>query len=269
MVLPENGRKIGSQDKPPFPAHGGHSHHFYRLLRLHAGGGHGLVRLACSAADASPPLSPLRPAEGKGAERPFQEYPLWPGPADSRLQAGGEELGICRLCRASGVAHPVFRLENALGQSRERKESGGILPDVDIPVCRLYGADGFPGKGTVFEAGQAVAGRWRQSGADAALFPACVKRAHCVSGVFPGLPVDGGFSVALAAMGEPRCPASLAAISGVVGKNGLYCRSFPETPAPGMGEWHEKTGILSGTGKFAEIENLEIILFFCKISAPG
>ena len=60
MVLPENGRKIGSQDKPPFPAHGGHSHHFYRLLRLHAGGGHGLVRLACSAADASPPLSPLR-----------------------------------------------------------------------------------------------------------------------------------------------------------------------------------------------------------------
>ena len=37
MVLPENGRKIGSQDKPPFPAHGGHSHHFYRLLRLHAG----------------------------------------------------------------------------------------------------------------------------------------------------------------------------------------------------------------------------------------
>ena len=160
-------------------------------------------------------------------------------------------------------------LENALGQSRERKESGGILPDVDIPVCRLYGADGFPGKGTVFEAGQAVAGRWRQSGADAALFPACVKRAHCVSGVFPGLPVDGGFSVALAAMGEPRCPASLAAISGVVGMDVLYCRSFPETPAPGMGEWRGKTGILSGTGKFAEIENLEIILFFCKISAPG
>ena len=82
-----------------------------------------------------------------------------------------------------------------VGKCRERKESGGILPDVDIPVCRLYGADGFPGKGTVFEAGQAVAGRWRQSGADAALFPACVKRAHCVSGVFPGLPVDGGFSV--------------------------------------------------------------------------
>ena len=96
-----------------------------------------------------------------------------------------------------------------------------------------------------------------------------MKRAHCVSGVFSGLPVDGGFSVAPTAMGEPRCSASLAAISGVVGKNGLYCRSFPETPAPGIGEWRRKTGRLSGRGKITEIENLEIILFFCKISAPG
>lgn len=70
-------------------------------------------------------------------------------------------------------------------------------------------------------------------------------------------------------MGEPRCSASLAAISGVVGKDVLYCRSFPETPAPGMGEWSGRTGRLSGIGKFDEIENLGIILFLCKISAPG